>query len=892
MESTKKQQLLDAIFDNPSLAFPDFDWQPNTYGVGRYGANTSRIHVDENNVYGRESSDHNPRQTYIKDGSTDKHAIIVDVNGASIEVFKAWEVLHGEQYPWQSLFELYHIEPPQRDPEQVKREQKQKTDTDTLLSDIRRDFLQGDAGKDVRDYLTRPIEQGGRGWNADTLSAMADYMGVVTEDTDKKLSNITGLYFSNATAKTHPIVIYTFDKNGRLQYMKRRAIGDDKEGGEKWGNIDSKKSGRGLTDVFPFNYNRVSFLSATSAAHKLIVVESELCAAHATVAGIQNVVAISGSQGIQPKFAHHIVATGCNEIILIYDTEGDNEHQEKTDNKLLRTIKGLREQVERLKIRVATIPAELNAKDPDELLSRRPNDGAAILQGIIDNAPTATQWMAKRYADKYDTATTDEERQRIEYDVINQSVELKNIGGLVAVEGDRLTATFCSLSGTVIDAETMAQAANEKAMQTARDEFNKTRDKLLTEYDDARKKGDNEKAADILDRIGHLTEPQGDPELNQSGKTFDDIARELYIDETANIATSYQVNVSRRDRQFEQQPVILPANGITYVAGGTGHGKSTLLQNIAYDLLKQGKRVLYYGFEEVKRDTIFEFVNIMVHDKRHELLELSRDGSTQGINRYLKTQKTDVFSYRTWDTQKGYGNADNEEEDPDKREKRDTEIKLMQSGIAEIIHGFFKYYRGMDGGQQTLFVYDDTFTSAELVEHIARIAPVVRPDAIFIDYIQFLQSDPNNTKAAQWEDLGKVSKDLIRINKTHQIPVVAAAQLNERGINLSSPDQLNYTHIFGASAIAQGASAVYVLGKGSRYPDGCKVTYCGQDETPFEKYQMWLKCVKNRFGEDGGQAIYKFDGAKRYIDPESLVLPDKIVSAPKNSNNKGTTGDF
>ena len=878
MDNIKKQQLLDAIFDNPSLAFPNFDWQPNTRAVGRYGAHTSHIHVDDNSVYGRESSDNNPHQTYIKDGKTDKHAIIADENGTSIEVLRAWEILHGEQYPWPSLFELYNIEPPQRDPEQVKREQKQKTDTDALLSDIRNDFLHGSAGAAVRDYLTRPIEQGGRGWNADTLSAMADYMGVITDDTARRLSDVTGLYFSNATAETHPIVIYTFDKNGRLQYLKRRANGNDKSGGQKWGNIDSKKSGRGLKDADPFNYNRVAFLTATG-SKTLVIVESELCAAHATIAGIKNVIAISGSNGIQPKFAQRIAATGCNNIVLIYDAEGDPTKQDATDKKLFRTIKGIREQVEQLQIHVATIPAKLKAKDPDELLSRYPDDGGAILQNIIDTAPTATQWQAARMADKYNAATTDAERQRIEYDVINQSAELKTIGGIVAIEGDRLTATFCSLSGTVITAETMAQAANDKAMQAARDKFNKTRDTLLKEYDTARGNGDDEQAADILNRVSHLTEPQSDPELHQTGKTFDDIARELYIDETANISTSYNVNCKDRTGQYTPQPVILPANGITYIAGGTGHGKSTMLQNIAYDLLKNGKRVLYYGFEEVKRDTLFEFVNIMIHEKRPDLLDLSIDGSTQAINRYLKTQKHNVFNYRTWTARNGYN---------------DTADETMQKDIADIIRGFFNLYRGMDGGQQTLFVYDDTFTSSELVEHIARVAPVVQPDAIFVDYIQFLQAEPDNVRAARWEDLGRVSKDLITINKTHHIPVVVAAQLKEKNNTIAAnyPDKLTYTDIEGAGSIAQGAAAVYVVAKATRYPDDCTVTYCGQDDTKFGgEFYIWMKCVKNRFGQDGGQSIYTFDGAKRYIDPTSLKQNDDLVhctpnkQTPKKTNN-------
>ncbi|MBQ5901027.1 MAG: hypothetical protein IIW86_04105 [Clostridia bacterium] len=876
MDNIKKQQLLDAIFDNPSAAFPAFDWQPNTRAVNRYGVNTSKIHVDEHAVYGRESSDHNPHQTYIKNGSTDKHAIIADENGTSIEIFKAWELLHGEQYPWPSLFELYNIEPPQRDPEQVQREQKRRTDTDNLLSDIRKDFL-GSTGAAVRDYLTRPIEQGGRGWNADTLSAMAQYIGVVTNDTARRLSDVTGLNIPANIADTHPFVIFTFAKNdGRLQYVKFRTIDPQAKGGDKWRNPTKGKTGVGRDDVDPFNYNNVSFLSATG-SRTLIVVESELCAAHATIAGIKNVIAMRGTDGVKPLFAHRLAASGCTKIVFLYDAEGSTDKQKQTNDKLLRAIKGLREHADKLSVNVATIPADLNAKDPDELLSRHPIDGAAILQNIIDTAPTATQWQAAQLATQYNNATTDEERRQIEIDTVNQSAELKTIGGTMAIEGDRLTAIFCTLSGTVITAETMAQAANEKALQTARDKFNKTRDGLLSEYDTARKQGNDDKAADILNRIHHLTKPQADPELNQRGKSFDDIARELYVDETANIVTSYQVNTKDRTGRYTPHPVTLPANGITYIAGGTGHGKSTMLQNIAYDLLKRGKRVLYYGFEEMKRDTLFEFVNIMIHDKRPELLELSRDGSAQAINRYLHDQKTDVFNGRYFVG--GYGEYSGYHDIP----------PTYQQTIADIIKGFFNQYRGMDGGQQTLFVYDDTFTSSELVDHIARVAPVARPDAIFIDYIQFLQAEPNNQRAAKTEDLGKVSKDLITINKTHNIPVIVAAQLKEKNNAKAEnyPDTLNYTDIEWAGSIAQGAAAVYIIAKATRYPDDCTVTYCGQDNTPFGKLPyMWMKCVKNRFGEDGGQAIYTFDGAKRFIDPASLVEPDTAQNTPKTTPTK------
>lgn len=877
MDIEKKNQLIDAIVEDPNPMFRGADFAPFNWNARYKGGKW----VSENHINGNPSQ--TKRGAYIDDGRPNNPVMIFDESGGEqIEIFNWWKQKHGEN-SLPDLFTLYNIDPPQRDPEQVKREQKQKTDTEKLLADIRNDFLTGDAGKDVRNYLTRPIEQGGRGWDAKTLPAMADFMGVVTDETARRLSEVTGLYFTNATAKTHPIVIYTFDRNGNLQYMKRRANGNNKKGGKKWGNIDSKKSGKGLKDADPFNYNNAAFLTATG-SRTLVVVESELCAAHATIAGIKNVISISGSNGMSPKLAGNIVQRGCREIVLIFDTEGNDTKQGETNTKLLRTVNGLREQIEKITIRVATIPTEYNAKDPDELLSRHPDDGGAILQNIIDTAPTATEWQGRQLANRYKTADDDANRRQTIFDTINQAAALKEMGGFVAIEGERLINEFCKQSGTTIDAETMAQAANEKALKTARDKFNKTRENLLKEYDDARGKGDNATAADIINRLGHLTEPQSDPELNQHGKSFDDIANELSVDETATIETGYKLYFKRANGDYKEQTVKLPANGITYFAGGTGHGKSTMLQNVAFDILEQGKCVLYYGFEEVKRDTLFEFANIYIHKHVNvggKLLNLSGDGSTQGINKYLRTKDPATFDGEIYTNK--YENIESDN----------------QQRIADAVKGFFKIYRGMDGGNARLFVYDDAFSSSELIDHIARVVPIAKPDAIFIDYIQFLQSKPESTELQQFEELGRVSKDLININKTHHIPIIVAAQLKEKNNTKSEnyPDKFTYNDIFGASAIAQGAAAVYVLAKATRYPKECTVKYCGIEGTQFgDEHLLWMKLVKNRFGQDGGQGIFEYDGAQRYINPNSLkssndlahiTPPKKTGKGAKNNNDDG-----
>ena len=903
MDTEKKNQLIDAILNDPNRMFNGAIFAPferNPYFKRETGGRwVSRLHLDD----GEPSAD--GIGAYIDDGRpTNEPLMLFDASGdrhGKIRVFQWWIQEHGEN-SMSELYKLYDIEPPQRDPEQVKREQKQKTDTDTLLSDIRRDFL-GNKGAAVRDYLTRPIEQGGRGWKADTVSAMADknYIGIVTNDTARRLSELSGLNIPANIADTHPFVIFTFAKSdGRLQYVKFRTIDPQAKGGDKWRNPTKGKTGVGRDNVDPFNYNNVSFLSATG-SRTLVVVESELCAAHATVAGIKNVIALRGSDGIKPQFAQQIARTGCTKIVFLYDTEGDDKKQNETDKKLLKAIKGLREQVEHITTYVATIPDELNAKDPDELLSRHPDDGAAILQGIIDNASTSTQWMAKRYADRYQTATTDEEQKHIVYDVVNQAAELKDINSMVAIDGVQLIREFCRQSGTDIDAETMAQAANEKAMQTAQVEFDKNRDKLLTEYDDARKQGDNKKAADIIKRLGQLTEPQNDPESNWTSKTYDDYAAELWRDESKDLTTSYQINIRRKGKNYEKQNIVLPANGITYIAGGTGHGKSTLLQNIAYDLMTgrvngydpttnrqtyehAPKRVLYYGFEEEKRSTIFEFINIHVHARQRlqNVSDLSQRGSNYGINAYLHTGDKKVFD--------GDKYKDDTENDPTAYPLTDEDKGI----IGDAIRGFFKMYKGAEHGEDCkLFLYDDNFTSTELVEHIKKVFPIHHPDVIFIDYMQFLEKEATTQ---QFEDLGRVSKDLIAINKMFNVPIVAAAQLKEKNNVKSSPDELDYTDIFGASSIAQGAAAVYVIGKSSRYKrrdeNGIihdyqsKVKYCGEEYIlGEERPQMWVKCVKNRFGADGGQAIYTFNGAKRYINPESLVSANN-TDKPKENNNR------
>lgn len=829
MDSKSKQELLDAIANDPNKAFPTFNWQPNTRNVARYGAWTSSVHIG-----GRESSDHNRHQTYIKDGKTDRHAIIADENGDSIEVLTLWQQEHGEN-SFDDLFAIYGMTPPQRDAEKEKKAKQDRTDTEKLLADIRADYL-GPRGEQVRAYLSRPKEDGGRGWDDATIQAMADYIGVITPDTARRLSKLLDQPIPQTIGNNKPLLILTFDKRGAIQYAKFRSLTPKAE----WHNPANANGEQGRDNVDLYNYNHTSFLTDNNARH-VVIVESELDAAHATIAGIKNVVALRGSDGVKPPALRRLNGDKCERIVLLFDND------DKGRKATAAAIKAIPRTLPNMDVRVATIPADWGVKDVDDVLSCFP-DGAQRLRSIIDDTQTPNQWNAARYA----AAQTEEERDQIEIDVLEQ---VASIAKQNPIRAEKLSFEFCHLSGAVFTPETMTKQAQAQAQAAEMEQYEKRRKRLFDELDKARQANDVAAIGDAVSDLYEMKPPTDDPELRDGG-TMDATFAELYRDASLDLKTNYNLYTRRPDGETSRVPLKLYANGITYFAGGTSHGKSTILQNVAFDLLEQGKRVLYYGFEETKRDTLLEFVNIYVHKHTQNAFgDLSSDGSTDAINKFFESQNPATF---------------------------DVLDDYNRKRVADAIRGFFNDFRGVDGGKRTLFVYDDALTSAELVDHINTVAPQIRPDAVFIDYVQFLVSDPDNPKASQWEDLGRVSKDLIKINKTTGVPVIVAAQVKEKNNTKDNPFALRYTDIFGASSIAQGAAAVYLLGNATKYERATTVEYMGE-EIPFgQSGMMAVKLDKNRFGPCPAYALYDYDGAKRYIDAESL----REVGQNKPANKK------
>ena len=849
-----KAVLLDAIFADPNKIFSGeiyapFRWDDRFKG----GTWVSQKHGD-----GRPSA--TGRGVYIDDGQNDKHCKIEDESGGfSVEILKFWEQKTGEKIPYcPQLCELYGIATPTDFAERAAQLKQQRDETQQLLADIKADYL-GTAGQAVRAYAQRPIEQGGRGWDADTTKAMADFWGVVTPATAARLAQLTGLKFADNIPDTHPIVIWTLSNDNTLQYLKFRCVGSEKTGADKWRN----PTGAARNNVSLYNENNIDWHIDT-----IIVVESEICAARATVAGFKNFVAVRGSDGLPSERVRLWWGKGCREIILLFDSETQPEKKQAMRDKLTRTTKNIRSGCADMKIKIAHIPDELNAKDIDELLSGH-SDGKKLLElkVLCGTTVPAWQWDADGYTAKYKNATSQDERDDVTLEITQHAAELKQGGVRSIIDADRLLEHYQKTTGETPSAETLQRAAERQAADIRQQEYNKRRGHLFEQL--KRTPADNfQQQNEIISQLNALQPPSADSETQYYGLTMEQAFAELHRDASADITTKYNLLYKGHSNTPETLPVVLYSNGITYFAGGTSHGKSTILQNIAYDLLLQGKRVLYYGFEEVKRDTLFEFINIHIHKEIPDALNLSKKGSNAGINEYLATKDPAVF-----DGQKITGRGKTADLD-------DNDRKTIVYAIRE----FLKQYRGVDGGDRLLYVYDDNLTSAELSEHINTRQAIVRPDAIFVDYVQFLKSE-SNTKTAQWEDLGEVSKDLININKTSGVPVVVAAQVNERQQDKEHPEKLNITNIYGSSTIAQGASAVYIIANSQRYDDGKFIDYNGNPETPFgQQRKMLVILAKNRFGACPAFGLFDYDGARRYINPDTLTTnPETQQNATYNN---------
>jgi replicative DNA helicase len=125
-------------------------------------------------------------------------------------------------------------------------------------------------------------------------------------------------------------------------------------------------------------------------------------------------------------------------------------------------------------------------------------------------------------------------------------------------------------------------------------------------------------------------------------------------------------------------------------------------------------------------------------------------------------------------------------------------------------------------------------------------------DAVFVDYLGIMT--PNETKEEQdWLKQGIISYELREIARAHHVPMFSAVQLNRKGKSSSEDDSIGLHRLSRSSAIATNATTIIQL-----------VSRDKEAMYPTCKYAL----IKNRNGPLGsGQLIKKLDCSTFLDDP-------------------------
>lgn len=869
---TKQQEddIISAMYGHIDELFPNMKWE-------RSGDKwISSFHLD-----GNEDRQKTKGTSAILANA--KHVVTDIARSDSKEIIKYFaEENNMSRYDAiNKICRICHIDPPQCDEKEEKERQERKKKTSNLVELMKKETSSTN-GANVRGYLTTARSGGGRGWTEDFVSWLIQEgrIGLMTLNLAQAIEGATGGQFKRMKVngqwrnvwETHHLTIPTYDKEGNVVYAKTRTIDPNVKGGrEKWNNLSSEIG-------HLFNFNNANALTPGNNSKKLIIMESELCVLHAEFAKIDNCVALQGSGGIKAKEIGAITNARFTKVVILLDNDQvgqltDEEKAKKKDETSRKTrllVNAIRKgcgETNKLHILVATIPSEYECKDPDDLLSTHPTDGGQILQSIIDNAISASRWEALLIANKYNDARNDSERMDVKDELIQYGSLLTDI------ERKEYNETFIQETKTAITEEDLRHAEetkeDEEASRLYAIEVQNASDRLQK----ALQTGDNDSIDQAKRDIEQLHRPTNAIDIEITSRSMQDQIEELTEDFGEDLETEYCFHVKKKSKdgcKYERIPLIFRSGQLTYIGGGQGHGKTSILQSFAYYLASkhyareftQDKRmkVIYYGFEELKKDSVFEFINIHIHAQPEGSLlsDLSPKGNTTAISDYLK----------------GKANA----------EESFSSISDEKRGfVVDAIKTFFEDYRGAikdDGSrsESNLYIYDKTMTSKQLVEHARKVSRTIHPNAIVIDYVQFINS--GNPKAQTWEDTALVSRDILNLAKELKVPIILGAQLN-RDNQALTPGTMEKRHLANSSAIEKDGNTL-VLIFNSKEEDG-RVNYFGKhaEETQGginlgEEGYMFLKIVKNRGGKSPGMGVYSYDGGQRFLSYDNLVSPETI----------------
>jgi len=664
-------------------------------------------------------------------------------------------------------------------------------------------------GEMVRDYLSQ------RGYTPEDIKEMELGFIPSQEQLFKYLIEKKGydketvreaLILNNYIGSTHVLSI-PYRSGGVLKGFKFRTLNHTAKA-DKYQNSTGLSRNEGF-----FN------LSAIKGDKDLTIVEGELDALHATVKGIDNVVA-TGEASINTDQIADAKRRGAKSITICFDQEPGAE------NKVLRALETLREE-EDLRVYVATLPDLGSDKtDPDRLIKEK---GAEAFEKVIKGADPFYKflflhtWRKFEQIEEQNGGLTAKDKNNLLEEIVSIAQGIKR-----PFDRDQYKAIFINTYG--INALGITPEAYDQTVEDLRykkDKADQSR-KLTRLLDEAKKLHE---AGNVSGAIGKLIEKgreiSGLDRKSEYEKLLE-IPREGAIMETIQgEAESIETGYTLRDHTGSQEELSLPSGALSIVAGRTSHRKTGLMLNLAINTATKypTKEIHLFTYEESQEALLIKLMNIYIN------VEFKR-----GVNnlRYIKNYfKSGGRTYTN----------------PEFLEGKERFFKeLIYSGRLRV------HYLSPDV---------DKLTGA--IQYISKKANV---GAIFVDYIQLIRIG-GNFQSRQLQ-LQEICERLRETAINSRLPIILGAQFNR---TVTMEGEIDSGNIREAGDIEQTANLV--LGIWDRA--FTKENLSGQkehkdrrgDRATYAPGELYVEVLKGRDTPVGTYGVLKYNGNTGKIENPS-----------------------
>lgn len=550
---------------------------------------------------------------------------------------------------------------------------------------------------------------------------------------------------------------------------------------------------------------------------EIVIVEGFLDPLIATARGMDNVIGICGAKITNEQF-NRIIEYKPERIFLCLDN--DKAGIEGTENAIKR--------FNAKSVEVLVVALQKGFKDPDELIAKQ---GIEQFKIAVACSKSCGNWLASNIIEEHvNDLVTDVGRRK----AINEIIKWFKILKDPLDQKDLRNSTSSTLNipdekwqAVVDEAQKKGIVEKEKTMMV---ECNEKIEQLANNGDIEGAKQELLKCAKEIEKHNLIQDQSFQQYIKNS--TEEDLL-ESFKNMVPGIDTGYTIGT---------KDLILPGGAITILAGQTGHGKTTVLQNLSLGAIANNENlsVYYFSFEESAPFIQAQFLNIWINE------ELSEGNNRNSI----------IYNFHARAT------------------KQDNPLKYIKENKRQIFEkkkdSFFNDI--MNKGR--LKIFDPDISAEDLVALIYYLKKNTNVGLVNIDYIQLLRLREKPSGMSRHEELKEICQRLHSCSIETGLPILMAAQFNRK---VENEETMNLLEIADSVDIARFGNVC--IGIWNR-----NYNQVGADGSEPES-EIFFKVLKGRYIGIGHNSAIPFNGNTGHIGDLSFypaVTTEIIIPADKS----------